>query len=199
MKLGWSRLTLNAPQAVAIVCLLGVAGSNGQTAPGAQMAEQVFKSVVVLKGISVDEFMDTMGFFSASLSWNCTDCHGDDAVDSWANFAKDTERKTMARKMILMVRMINQSQFGGKRMVTCYTCHRGDPSPKITPNLAEQYSNSDNQDADDIELANRPATSRDALCRSNSEQVYSGTWWRAATCCPHQPRSQRHLLRLRHG
>ena len=156
MKLGWSRLTLNSA-GVAIVCLLGVAGSNGQTAPGAQMADQVFKSVVVLKGISVDEFMDTMGFFSASLSWNCTDCHGDDAVDSWANFAKDTERKTMARKMILMVRMINQSQFGGKRMVTCYTCHRGDPSPKITPNLAEQYSNSDNQDADDIELANRPA------------------------------------------
>jgi outer membrane lipoprotein-sorting protein len=120
------------------------------------MAEQVFKSVLVLRGISVNEFMDTMGFLSASLSYNCTDCHGEDAVDDWANFAKDTERKTMARKMILMVRMINQTQFGGKRMVTCYTCHRGDASPKITPNLAVQYAAAETQDANELELANLP-------------------------------------------
>ena len=116
----------------------------------------MFKSVVVLKGIPVDEFMDTMGFFSASLNFNCTDCHGDDAVDNWANFAKDTPRKTMARKMVLMVNQINSLQFGSKREVTCYTCHRGDQRPKITPNLAEQYSNSDNQDANELELIGRP-------------------------------------------
>jgi len=111
----------------------------------------------VLKGISVDEFMDTMGFLSASLSYNCTDCHGEDAVDNWANFAKDTPKKNTARKMILMVKMINQTQFGGKRMVTCYTCHRGDASPKITPNLAVQYAPAEDIDANEVELANRPA------------------------------------------
>src|SRR5271170_1485651 len=99
MKRGWSRMVVRAA-GVGVVCLLGVAGSSGQTAP-VPKAEDVFKSVVVLRGISVDEFMDTMGFFSASLSFNCTDCHGDDAVDNWANFAKDTPRKTMARKMVL--------------------------------------------------------------------------------------------------
>ena len=31
------------------------------------MAEQAFKNVRVLKGIPVDQFMATMGFFSASL------------------------------------------------------------------------------------------------------------------------------------
>jgi outer membrane lipoprotein-sorting protein len=145
--------------AAALLCLLAAGVSSGQTAPnpaGAQMAEQVFKSVVVLRGISVNEFMDTMGFLSASLSYNCTDCHGEDAVDNWANFAKDTPKKNTARKMILMVKMINQTQFGGKRMVTCYTCHRGDASPKITPNLAVQYAPAEDIDANEVELANRP-------------------------------------------
>lgn len=145
----------------ALLCLLAVGSANGQiaqTPAGVQMAEQVFKSVVVLRGISVNEFMETMGFLSASLSYNCTDCHGEDAVDNWANFAKDTEKKNIARKMILMVKMINQTQFGGKRMVTCYTCHRGDASPKITPNLAVQYAPAEDIDANEVELANRPAT-----------------------------------------
>jgi photosynthetic reaction center cytochrome c subunit len=159
MRFGVKQVRLCAVGAV-LISLSAVGFSKGQTAPapaGAQMAEQVFKSVVVLRGISVNEFMDTMGFLSASLSYNCTDCHGEDAVDNWANFAKDTEKKNMARKMILMVKMINQTQFGGKRMVTCYTCHRGDASPKITPNLAVQYAPAEDIDANEVELANRPA------------------------------------------
>jgi len=145
----------------ALLCLLAVGSASGQIAQNpahVHMAEQVFKSVVVLRGISVNEFMETMGFLSASLSYNCTDCHGEDAVDNWANFAKDTEKKNIARKMILMVKMINQTQFGGKRMVTCYTCHRGDASPKITPNLAVQYAPAQDIDANEVELASRPAT-----------------------------------------
>lgn len=108
--------------------------------PGAQTADVAFKDVTVLKGISVEEFMDTMGFFSASLSWNCTDCHGEDAVDNWANFANETPRKTMARKMIQMVAALNKNNFGGSRLVTCFTCHRGDAQPKITPSLVLQYT-----------------------------------------------------------
>ena len=38
------------------------------------MAEEVFKNIQILKGVPVDEFMDTMGMFAASLSMNCTDC-----------------------------------------------------------------------------------------------------------------------------
>jgi len=171
MNLGWRRIIWGAA-GVAMLCLLGVVGASGQTAPakkpqtaaaktatagpGVQTAEQVFKSITVLKGISVDEFMDTMGFFAASLSWNCTDCHGEDAVDDWANFAKDTERKTTARKMILMVKFINQTQFGGVRMITCYTCHRGDPRPKITPSLADQYSTPPPEDPDEVEIVDQP-------------------------------------------
>ena len=39
------------------------------------MSEQAFKNVTVLKGIPVDEFMNTMGFISASTNYNCIDCH----------------------------------------------------------------------------------------------------------------------------
>ena len=40
-----------------------------------QMSEQAFKNIQVLKGIPVDEFMGTMGLFSAALSVCCGDCH----------------------------------------------------------------------------------------------------------------------------
>ena len=53
-----------------------MASAHGQAAPAKQlMSEQAFKNVTVLKGIPVDEFMDTMGFIAASTNFNCTDCH----------------------------------------------------------------------------------------------------------------------------
>ena len=39
------------------------------------MAEQVFKNIQVLKGIPVNDFMGTMGVFSAALGMSCEDCH----------------------------------------------------------------------------------------------------------------------------
>ena len=46
-----------------------------QTAQKPLMAEEVFKNVQILKGIPVNQFMDTMGFFAASLGLNCVYCH----------------------------------------------------------------------------------------------------------------------------
>jgi hypothetical protein len=92
-----------------------------------------------------------MGFFAAALSLNCTDCHVGAALDNWERYADDTPRKQTTRKMILMVRMINQASFGGKREVTCYTCHRSSDHPKVTPSLAEQYGTPPPDDPDEIE------------------------------------------------
>ena len=39
------------------------------------MAEQVFKNIQALKGIPVDDFMETMGIMTASLQFDCSDCH----------------------------------------------------------------------------------------------------------------------------
>ena len=105
-----------------------------------QMAEEVFKNVQVLKGIPVDEFMDTMGMFSAALSLNCIDCHTAESVGTWDRFADETPLKQTARRMVQMVNAINRDNFKGVRSVTCYTCHHGDLRPKIVPNLAAQYA-----------------------------------------------------------
>jgi hypothetical protein len=126
---------------MSVVWLLSalVAGQGG-SAQKPPMAEEVFKNVRVLKGIPVDEFMGTMGIFSAALGMSCEDCH--EASDAkWENYALDTSpRKTTARRMIQMMAAINQGSFGGRQVVTCYTCHRGNAGPKVTPSLAAIYS-----------------------------------------------------------
>src|ERR1700704_4614012 len=102
MMLGRGR-TIFSYVAVAYVLCVGPASAQVGADQKPQMAEDVFKNVQVLKGISVDEFMATMGFFSASLSLNCTDCHISESSGDWARYADDTGLKRMTRRMILMV------------------------------------------------------------------------------------------------
>src|SRR6266516_1247227 len=124
------------------VCLFGVAIATGQAGQAQRppMAEEVFKNVQILKGIPVDEFMDTMGMFAAATSLNCTSCHASDNTNTWDKFALDTPMKQTARRMMNMVSTINKENFKGVRSVTCYTCHHGDQRPKIVPSLIVQYS-----------------------------------------------------------
>jgi hypothetical protein len=114
-------------------------GASGQTGPKVPLAEEVFKNVQVLKGIPVDQFMGTMGFFSASLGLNCTDCHVDESGGNWAKYADDNALKQTTRRMIRMVTGINQTNFGGLQLVTCNTCHRGTRKPNVMPSLALLY------------------------------------------------------------
>src|SRR5947199_7270571 len=125
----------------ASVCLLALALAIGQAGQEQrpQMAEEVFKNVQVLKGIPVDEFMDTMGMFSAATGMNCTDCHTSDSTTTWDKFGNDTPQKQTARKMMLMVNAINKENFKGVRAVTCYTGHNGQRRPKVVPSQIVQY------------------------------------------------------------
>jgi photosynthetic reaction center cytochrome c subunit len=105
--------------------------------PG-QMSEAAFKNIQVLKGIPVDEFMGTMGLFSAALSFCCKDCHTG-AGTSNPKWEADPPRKIIARRMVQMVSTINQQNFNGRQMVTCWTCHRGGQSPAVTPPIDTIY------------------------------------------------------------
>ena len=68
--------------ALCALWLLSTASAHGQATPAKQlMSEQAFKNVTVLKGIPVDEFMNTMGFISASTNYNCADCHVEPKVE----------------------------------------------------------------------------------------------------------------------
>ena len=153
MKFGSGRTILGV-MGIAAVCLFSVATIiNGQAAqaPKPQMAEEVFKNVTVLKGMPVDEFMDTMGMIAAALGLNCLDCHTSDADKSWERFAADTTMKQTSRRMIQMVNAINKDSFKGVRSVTCWTCHRGDLKPKVIPSLIVQYS-APMEDPNEVEI-----------------------------------------------
>jgi photosynthetic reaction center cytochrome c subunit len=127
--------------AVALLCLFGSGVVSAQVRGDKRPAEQVFKNVTSMKGIPADEFMTTMGFFSASLGISCGDCHTAESGGDWSKYADDDNPlKRRSRGMIAMVNTMNKSFFGGNRMITCYTCHRGDMSPQTTPDLTQFYA-----------------------------------------------------------
>jgi outer membrane lipoprotein-sorting protein len=94
----------------------------------------------VLKGIPVDEFLDTMGMFAASTGLNCTDCHIPESGGSWARYADDNQLKRTTRGMVALVNNINRTNFGGRPVLTCYSCHNGNRRPRVIPSLAVQYT-----------------------------------------------------------
>jgi hypothetical protein len=141
MKLG-SRRFMGGAIATAAVWLLSASSMGGQAvpAPSQLMAENVFKNVTVLRGIPVDEFMGTMGVFSAALGLSCENCHTASS-DNWALYANETPRKATARRMVRMMADINKQHFGGRQVVTCFTCHQGSAGqPRVTSSLTLLYS-----------------------------------------------------------
>jgi hypothetical protein len=132
-------------------------GKDASSESKPELVEQVFKNVQLLRGVPVEEFMETMGFFAASTGLNCSDCHTEESGSNWAKYADDTPLKNRTRMMILMVQMINRTSFSGQRMVTCWTCHRGTTHPRVIPDLAVQYSDMPDTEPDEI-VANREAS-----------------------------------------
>ena len=130
------------------------AGGQGASAPAPLLAEQAFKNVQALKGVSAADFMGTMGIMTAALGFDCSECHvaaGTDKVD----WAADTPRKVIARRMINMVTAINQTNFGGRQLVTCWTCHRGRDKPVVTPAIDLVYG-TPTLEPDDLVVASVP-------------------------------------------
>jgi hypothetical protein len=107
-----------------------------------QPAEQVFKNVQVLKGITAAELVHKMDKdYAEALSWNCTNCH---RLAPQGNFASDTSKdKVRARFMQQMTNEINQEQLPklypkDTPSVTCATCHRGYNEPPPGDYLAPE-------------------------------------------------------------
>ena len=129
-----------AATGIAVAAFISAASGAVQNASQEKplLAEDVFKNVQVLKGIPVDDFLETMGLMAAALQFDCSDCHvgaGTDKVD----WAADTPRKRTARRMVTMVATINKDNFGGRQLVTCWTCHRNRDKPLVTPVMATIY------------------------------------------------------------
>jgi len=91
-------------------------------------AEQVYKNITALRGTPANELNQSMHLMKGALGIDCLYCH---IEREWEKDVKAP--KEVARKMILMMMDINQRQFGGKQVVTCYTCHNGRPIPADVP------------------------------------------------------------------
>ena len=144
--------------ALVALCVVGdraVAAQTTQQNPS--MAEAVFKDVQVLKGIPVDEFMDTMGMFAAATTKDCTGCHAPEILSGSRDaFAKPTPMIQRARQMVVMMNTINKNYFRGERRVTCYTCHSATSTPQRVPNLSIQYGTPPPENPDRLEFVALP-------------------------------------------
>jgi len=150
--------------AAALIAMTGAVAGARQATPAQppsgetpQMAEQVFKNIQVLKGITVDEFMDTMGMFAAATTKDCTGCHAPEILSGSRDaFATPTPMIQRARQMTVMMNTINRSFFGSQKRVTCYTCHSATPVPQRVPNLSIQYGTPPPENPDRLEFVALP-------------------------------------------
>ena len=93
-------------------------------------------NVKVLTGLFAQQFQEEMNFMVQALGVSCNTCH------VRGNFAsEDNEKKLIARRMLEMTRAINTQFFPDYKpkegesvlgKVTCYTCHKGESTPKHT-------------------------------------------------------------------
>src|SRR5450432_791635 len=116
--------------AVLLMCAFAVRRIRAQEpgAPAPKKAEEQFKNIQVLKGISAEQVIPSMMFITASLGVQCDFCHVQGA------FEKDDKKpKQTARKMMEMMFAINKDNFEGHRAVTCNSCHRGNAVPQAIP------------------------------------------------------------------
>ena len=146
MSVWWKRVMLGVAAATVASPLLGLAwtaqasaqAGRGASQASAPTSDQVFKNVQALKGIPVDDFMGTMGIMTSALGYDCSECHVG-AGTSQVSWETDTPRKRTARRMVEMVTTINRTNFGGRQVVTCWTCHRGRSQPLVTPTMEFVY------------------------------------------------------------
>ena len=103
---------------------------QGGAAGGEKPAEQVYKNIQVFKGLPSSQLLGAMNFMAGSLGVGCNHCH---VVNQFAKDDKPT--KQTARKMILMMRKINEDNFGGELNINCSTCHAGKTRPGLIPPL----------------------------------------------------------------
>jgi len=128
---------MNSRRVAAILGVLAASGAaaaqqRGQ-APGATTTGQPARTIQVLTDVPTPLMIPTMRVISASLGVECEFCHE-------SNRTLNTEKKDVARRMMLMTRALNTASFGAQPRVTCFTCHRGSSAPLAAPAPTGQYT-----------------------------------------------------------
>jgi hypothetical protein len=134
----------NRKKITVFVCMAAcVALSIAAHNPGGK--QQGYKNLKVLpQDITKDSLDHVMHFFTRSLGVHCDFCHArsKDTTQRWPDFASDDKiEKTIARHMMGMANDINVKYFNfinssmpdTIHVVTCVTCHHGQPHPENMP------------------------------------------------------------------
>jgi len=120
---------------VVVLALLTFAPPVAAQAPAPALVES--PGVKVLTGLYAQQFQEEMNFMVQALGVTCNTCHA-----PRGNFASDEKPlKLKARQMLEMTKALNQQYFPDHKpaegesvlgKVTCYTCHKGEQTPKHT-------------------------------------------------------------------
>jgi hypothetical protein len=106
---------------VSVIGALVLAPARAVHAEGGDAAKNL---QVLPKDMTKADIKKLMKKQAAALGVQCEHCHDTD------DFAKDTEKKEIARQMMKMVGQINKDWFKGEGKVACITCHNGQKEPK---------------------------------------------------------------------
>jgi photosynthetic reaction center cytochrome c subunit len=125
---GRSMYDLEMRLLVSLLFLISLSAQPPQDAPKKGGGGGPPKNLKVLK-VEGRELGALMRTYTVALGGvRCDFCHvqGDFASD-------ENPKKLIARRMITIAQEVNAKFPDGKEHVTCYTCHRGDPTPKMAP------------------------------------------------------------------
>jgi hypothetical protein len=124
-----------------LVVILGVIAFVGVSIAATRPSPSKHKNLQILpKDISDEKLDSIMQTYSKALGVNCAFCHTpfDPKFPDSLNFAlDDNHMKEEARKMMRLTIQLNKDYFYYDtlqrpeylKVVTCFTCHRGDPFP----------------------------------------------------------------------
>lgn len=92
--------------------------------PSSESASARFENLEVLGALPADQIGKIMNLASQALGVQCSYCHEGNRFASEANPMKEA-----GRKMFRMTLELNDRHFEGQKLVSCFTCHRGQKIP----------------------------------------------------------------------
>src|SRR6185503_18115670 len=127
-----------------LTTILALSAGQAPTAPTEPPAVLKRPHLQVLTKMPESQLFPVMNAIADSLGVRCDYCHVRNTPDptrSWSlggGWVWDRDDKPQKAKGLAMMRMvadINEQRFGGRAVVTCYTCHRGSVAPATFPPL----------------------------------------------------------------
>lgn len=119
---------------IGCVALVSSLALHAQEAEQDKPVEQVQKNIQVLQGLPKSQLLTVMHFMRSSLGVRCDHCHVAENGKYWMD---DKPAKQVARQHIWMTAELNRSNFGGRTVVTCNTCHQGHVKPISVPSVEQ--------------------------------------------------------------